>query len=158
MLRICQTRAAWEHLRSYGRTLYLGSSLVLPGSTRTKSCAQIFVSEPGRGRGGVGGSGTQFVHGRNGMTIDPRIPIMPGRREGGCTQFVHGSSRMAIDPRIPTVSRRSTSGYHQPGGVLISRIAVVLRPYTLAFLKCWDGEGRVFANLAGAACTKREAP
>ena len=29
-------------------------------------------------------------------------------REGGCTQFVHGRSRMTIDPRIPTMPGRST--------------------------------------------------
>ena len=34
---------------------------------------------------------------------------------GGCTQFVHGRSRMTIDPRIPTMPGRSTSGFHQPG-------------------------------------------
>ena len=28
---------------------------------------------------GGGGGGTQFVHGRSCMTIDPRIPTMPGR-------------------------------------------------------------------------------
>ena len=34
---------------------------------------------------------------------------------GQCTQFVHGRSRMTIDPRIPTMPGRSTSGFHQPG-------------------------------------------
>ena len=34
---------------------------------------------------------------------------------GGCTQFVHSRSRMTIDPRIPTLPGRSTSGFHQPG-------------------------------------------
>ena len=38
-----------------------------------------------------------------------------GRGEGGVTQFVHGRSRMTIDPRIPTMPGRSTSGFHQPG-------------------------------------------
>ena len=36
-------------------------------------------------------------------------------RVGGGTQFVHGRSRMAIDPRIPTMPERSTPGFHQPG-------------------------------------------
>ena len=31
---------------------------------------------------------------------------------GGCTQFVHGRSLMTIDPRIPTVPGRSTSDFH----------------------------------------------
>ena len=34
---------------------------------------------------------------------------------GGCTQFVPGCSRMTIDPRIPSMPGRSTSGFHQPG-------------------------------------------
>ena len=34
---------------------------------------------------------------------------------GGCTQFVHGRSCMTIDPRIPTMPGRSTSGFHQTG-------------------------------------------
>ena len=40
-----------------------------------------------------------------------------GRREGGGggTQLVHGRSPMTIDPRIPTMPGRSTSGFHQPG-------------------------------------------
>ena len=33
----------------------------------------------------------------------------------GGTQFVHGRSRMTIDPRISTMPGRSTSGFHQPG-------------------------------------------
>ena len=40
-----------------------------------------------------------------------------GRRGGvggGCTQFVNGRSRMTVDPRIPTVPGRSTSGLYQP--------------------------------------------
>ena len=37
-----------------------------------------------------------------------------GGGEGG-TQFVHGRSRMTMDPRIPTLLGRSTSGFHQPG-------------------------------------------
>ena len=37
------------------------------------------------------------------------------RGGGGCTQFVHGRSRMTIDLRIPTMPGRSTSGFHQPG-------------------------------------------
>ena len=36
----------------------------------------------------------------------------------GCTQFVHGRSRMTLDPRIPTMPGRSTSGFHQPGALL----------------------------------------
>ena len=41
-----------------------------------------------------------------------------GRGEGGGygrTQSVHDRSCMTIDPRIPTMPGRSTSGFHQPG-------------------------------------------
>ena len=34
---------------------------------------------------------------------------------GGCTLFVHGRSRVTIDPRIPTMPGRRMSGVHQPG-------------------------------------------
>ena len=36
-----------------------------------------------------------------------------GVREG--TQFVHGRSRMTMDPRIPSMPGRSMSVFHQPG-------------------------------------------
>ena len=32
----------------------------------------------------------------------------------GCTQFAHGRSRLTIDPRIPIMPGWSTSGFHQP--------------------------------------------
>ena len=31
----------------------------------------------------MGRGGTQFVHGRSRMAIDPRIPVMPGRSTSG---------------------------------------------------------------------------
>ena len=34
---------------------------------------------------------------------------------GGGTQFVHDRSHMTIDPRIPTVPERTTTVFHQPG-------------------------------------------
>ena len=34
---------------------------------------------------------------------------------GGGTQFVDGRSRMTVDPRIPTMPGWSTSDFHQPG-------------------------------------------
>ena len=40
---------------------------------------------------------------------------MTGEGKGGCTQLVHGRSRMTIDPRIPALPGRSTSVFHQPG-------------------------------------------
>ena len=38
-----------------------------------------------------------------------------GGKGGGGTQFVHGRSRLTIDSRIPTVPGPSTSSFHQPG-------------------------------------------
>ena len=37
-----------------------------------------------------------------------------GRGGGGRIQCLHGGSRMTINPRIPTIPGRSTSGLHQP--------------------------------------------
>ena len=34
---------------------------------------------------------------------------------GGCTRFTHSRSRMTIDPRIPTMPGRSMSSFHHPG-------------------------------------------
>ena len=39
----------------------------------------------------------------------------PRGEGGGCTQFVHGRNRITIDPRITTMPGRSTSGYHRTG-------------------------------------------
>ena len=46
---------------------------------------------------------------------------------GGCTQFVHGRSRMTIDARIPTMPGRSTSGFHQPGGHYLHQVRSAVR-------------------------------
>ena len=34
---------------------------------------------------------------------------------GGVLIIMHGRSRMTVDPRIPTMPGRSTSGFHQTG-------------------------------------------
>ena len=34
----------------------------------------------------------------------------------GCVDVMHGRSRMTIDPRIPTMPGRITLGFHRPGG------------------------------------------
>ena len=39
----------------------------------------------------------------------------PQSYDHGRTQFVHRRSLMTMDPRIPPVPGRSTSGFHQPG-------------------------------------------
>ena len=35
---------------------------------------------------------------------------------GGVLDIIHGRSRMTIDPRIPTIPGRRTLGFHPPGG------------------------------------------
>ena len=50
------------------------------------------------------------------ITVSGSILLVFGKVEGvPGTQFVHGRSQLTIDPRIPTVPGRSTSGFHQPG-------------------------------------------
>ena len=39
---------------------------------------------------------------------------------GGVLIVMHGSSRMTIDPRIPTMPGQSTSGFHRPGTELLA--------------------------------------
>ena len=41
-------------------------------------------------KGGGRGGGSQFVHGRGRMTIDPRTPTMPGRSMSGFTNQERG--------------------------------------------------------------------
>ena len=43
-----------------------------------------------------------------------RAGVLGGGGGGGGSQFVHGLSRMTIDLRIPTMPGRITSGFHQP--------------------------------------------
>ena len=43
------------------------------------------------------------------------LALALGLGGGVCTQFVHGRSRMTVDPRIPTMPGQSTSGFHHPG-------------------------------------------
>ena len=49
------------------------------------------------------------------------------QRGGRCTQFVHGRNRMAIDPRIPTMPKRNTSGVHQPGRHCLHQVRSAVR-------------------------------
>ena len=49
----------------------------------------------------------------SGLSFDASSEVHAGG--GGCTQLVHGRSHMTIDPRIPTVPGRGTSSFHQPG-------------------------------------------
>ena len=51
--------------------------------------------------GGNGGAGGRLVSRGGGG----------GRGEGGCTQFVHEGSRMTIDPRIPTMPGTKHVGF-----------------------------------------------
>ena len=49
-----------------------------------------------------------------------------GEEEGG-TQFAYGRSRMTIDPRIPTMPGRGTSGFHQLGRHRLHQARSVVR-------------------------------
>ena len=54
-----------------------------------------------------------ILHGRNRVTINPRIPRLPA---AGVLNIMHGLSRMTIEPRVPTMPG---------GGILKSCMAVV---------------------------------
>ena len=41
--------------------------------------------------------------------------LITGMGGGGGACVMHGRSRMTVDPRIPTVPGQSTSGFHRPG-------------------------------------------
>ena len=52
-----------------------------------------------------------------------------GARGGGAIDIMHGRSRITIDPRIPTIPGRSTSGFHRPNRhrlLIMSCTAVVV--------------------------------
>ena len=53
----------------------------------------------------------------------------PGRGGGGGggTQVVRGRSRMTLDPRVPTMPGRSTSDFHQPGRYCLHQARSALR-------------------------------
>ena len=56
------------------------------------------------------------------------------QRWGGHTHVMHGRSRMTIDPRIPTMPGRSTSGFHRPDrhwGRVMRRERVIYIPAIL---------------------------
>ena len=46
--------------------------------------------------------------------MPPPFSVKPGGARR-CTYAMQGRSRMTIDPRIPTMPGRITSGFHQPG-------------------------------------------
>ena len=60
---------------------------MLEACTPTRRIALSSESEKEKGGGGGGARGdTQFVHGRSRMTVDPRIPTLPGRSTSGFSQ------------------------------------------------------------------------
>ena len=67
-----------------------------------------------------------------------------------------GTEHVELSPTGRHRVHRKREGGGTGVGVLISCIAVVLRPLTLASLHCQDGERRVFTDQADIACTKRE--
>ena len=66
----------------------------------------------GEGAGGVEGGGEARQERRGGGRWRKEGESEGGKGRGGCTQFVHGHSRMTIDPRIPTIPGRRTLGFH----------------------------------------------
>ena len=68
---------------------------------------RVEQTQKGGRRGGVGGNGLGAVQDDHGT----------GSEVGGPASsiFMHGRSRMTIDPRIPTMPGRSTPGFHQSG-------------------------------------------
>ena len=92
---------------------------------------------------------------------------------GGGTRFVHGRSRMTIDPRIPTMPGRSTWGFHHPGrhclhqarsgrwgrGIIVLRMAVIRTSIGPLVSPC-AMQGRSTSDFhrpeAYIACTHRE--
>ena len=76
---------------------------------------------------------------------------------GGGAQFVHGRSRMTIDPRIPTMPGRSTSCVHQPGRHCLRQARSAMRCST-SRIKCvtaamrgrWGGRPQTTAGVSQA--------
>ena len=62
-----------------------------------------------------------------------------GSEGGGCTQFELGRSRMTINPRIPTMPGRSTSGFHQPDRHCLSDLGIILIQELSALVVLWAG-------------------
>ena len=57
--------------------------------------------------------GTRGGDKRRGGNWRFRVPCsIGGDKEKGGTPFMHGGSHMTIDPRIPTMPGRSTLGFH----------------------------------------------
>ena len=45
----------------------------------------------------------------------------------GVLDLMHGRSRMTIDPRIPTMPGRSMSGFHRPGRHYLHQVRSAMR-------------------------------
>ena len=80
-----------------------------PKQTRS---ARISVSTPTDINANGGGARTDFFHAA--LLVKP----IPGG--GGDTQFRHGRSRMTMNPRIPIMPGRSTSGFRQNRQTLLA--------------------------------------
>ena len=96
-----------------GPETYGGDPDVTVGSRRQ---ALKFMDTGGKVRGFDGGGGRGGA--RWPSIIRRGAWKYHGMKEGAggrCTQFMRGRNRMTIDPRIRTKPARSTSGCHQPG-------------------------------------------
>ena len=77
---------------------------------------------------------------------------------GGGTQFVHGRYRMTIDPRIPSMPGRSTSGFGGGGTAELTMwplgsgsLIVVFTPSRWPRPMRWSADGNFYHILSGAA-------
>ena len=84
----CRAMCLWSRFRRNLSKPAFSSHMPIFASNWTKIGSVVRFQNGGRGGGRGGRRRTQFVHGRSHMTIDPRIPTIPGR---------------------------STTGFHQPG-------------------------------------------
>ena len=76
--------------------------------------SKIFHEPTSGGKGIRRGASTQ----REGLSRKGeggRAHVMRGRRGRVVLLIMHGLGRMTIDPRIPTIPGRSTSGFHRSG-------------------------------------------
>ena len=79
--------------------------------------------------------------------------------EGWCTHVMHGHSRMTVDPRIPTMPGRNTSGFSRPGRHRLHRARSAVRywairmkgePHPTLSMCCFLG--KVFVGIVVVCC------
>ena len=73
-----------------------------------------------------------------GLTEGGKCLVAGGWRGG--IHFVHGRSRMTMDPRIPSMPGRSTSGFHPPGRHCLNHCLNQARSAVRCSASCMKGE------------------